>query len=63
MYQDVTAQSSMRYDQLMSIQLTITTGGFVDLKVGDKVFCDFPDPSAAEGTKRSQARKIVGYIL
>ena len=49
----------MRYDQLMSIQLTITTGGFVDLKVGDKVFCDFPDPSAQKAP-RSQARKNSG---
>ena len=62
-YQDVTAQSSMRYDQLMSIQLTITTGGFVDLKVGDKVFCDFPDPSAAEGTKSPSEKNSGIYII
>ena len=62
-YQDVTAQSSMRYDQLMSIQLTITTGGFVDLKVGDKLFCDFPDPSAAEGTKSPSEKNSGIYII
>lgn len=62
-YQDVTAQSSMRYDQLMSIQLTATTGCFMDLKVGDKIFCDFPDPSAVEGTKSPSEKNGGIYII
>ena len=34
----------------------------MDLKVGDKMFCDFPDPSAAEGTKLSEKNSGI-YII
>lgn len=47
-YPDVTAQSAMRYNQMMTVRLTITTGGIFDLMVGDRIFCDFPEISSKD---------------
>lgn len=39
-------QSSMRYNQIFTIQLNITIAGDFSLRAGDIIFCDFPEVSS-----------------
>ena len=62
-YPDITAQAVMRYHQMMTIQMSMTTGGVFDIEVGDQIFCELPEAAASTGTKEGSKKNSGIYMV
>jgi hypothetical protein len=49
-------QSSMRYNQLFSQKMSVVIPGDYELRVGDLVYCDFPEATSKNITSVSQRK-------
>ena len=64
-YEDTLAQTIMRYNQLTTVQATVTIPGDFSIKAGDLVECDFPGLEGKknkEKNKQSGGKYMVGYV-
>ena len=55
----------MRYNQLTTVQATVTIPGDFSIKAGDLVECDFPGLEGKknkEKNKQSGGKYMVGYV-
>jgi hypothetical protein len=60
---EILRQSSMRYNNLFSIKLSISIAGDMSLRAGDLVFCDFPEVSSKVNTVVSQKKSGIYMIV
>jgi hypothetical protein len=60
---EILRQSSMRYNNLFSIKLSISIAGDMSLRAGDLVFCDFPEVSSKKNTIVSQKKSGIYMIV
>ena len=57
-----TIQSIMRYNQLFTIQLTITIPGNFAIRAGDTVKCTFPELDSAKNTGKNPKTKGIYMV-
>lgn len=60
---EILRQSSMRYNNLFSIKLSIAIVGDMSLRAGDLVHCDFPETSSKKNTSISQKKSGIYMIV
>ena len=59
---DILIQSSMRYNGLFTIKLSLTIAGDFSIRAGDIIHCDFPEISSKENITYSQKKSGIYMV-
>jgi hypothetical protein len=60
---EIVIQSSMRYNSLFSIKLTISLAGDFSIRAGDVIHCDFPEITGKEDTTYSVKKSGIYMVV
>jgi hypothetical protein len=59
---EILIQSSMRYNSLFSIKLSVTIAGDFNIRAGDLIHCDFPEVSSNQTTSYSKKKSGIYMV-